>query len=59
MERTFHLLNQVRDAVQGKTGLKISKVSGRNLERLPWRSETLSREAATEGGIDRVSEGSA
>ncbi len=56
MERTFYLLDQVRDAVQGETGLKISKVSEHDFERLLWRRATLGCEAATESGVHRVSE---
>lgn len=59
MERTFHVFDQVRDAVQAQTGRKISQVSGHDLERLPRRSTALSRKTATEGGVHRVSEGSA
>jgi len=56
VERTFHLLDQVRDAVQDETGLKISKVSEHDFERLSWGRAALGCEAATEGGVHRISE---
>ncbi|CUQ66041.1 protein of unknown function [Candidatus Nitrospira inopinata] len=58
MERTFHLLDQVCDAIQGEAGLKVPEVSTHDPEWLP-RNRALSREAAPQRGIDRLSKGEA
>jgi hypothetical protein len=58
VERTFRLLDQVRDAVESKARLKVSKVPTCDPEWLP-RNIVLSRKAPPQRGIDCLSKGEA
>jgi hypothetical protein len=56
MERAFHLLNELRNIVEGNPRLYLPEVPGRNLERLPAGRAALARQSATQHFIYNLSE---
>ena len=57
MERALHLLNELRNIVEGNPWLCLTKVPGRNPESLPAGRAALACQAATQRFIHDLPEG--